>query len=52
MYKDILDTQEFYELMQDYRWKKDIPQSEVIQSYDNVIEFIRNHFIAKPEEND
>lgn len=39
--KDAVDSQEFYELMQIYRHSKLADQSKVIESFENVKNFIK-----------
>ena len=44
---DILDDQEFYELMQNYRHCDITQQKEVMQRFIIIKDFIREHFVQK-----
>jgi len=44
MKKDILETQEFYDLMQAYRMMPITRQELVIKAYENVKKFIRKNY--------
>ncbi len=45
--KDYLEEQDFYELMQTYRHCPLICISEVIEAFENVKQFIRNHSLKE-----
>lgn len=48
---DVLENQEFYELMQQYRLVPFQEQSKVVSAYDAVKDFIRSHFELKEDDN-
>jgi len=47
MNKDILEEQEFYDLMQNYRHAPFVRQLYVSECFENVKDFIREHFYNK-----
>jgi len=51
MENDILDTEEFYELMQQYRHCRMANQDLVTERFEKVKTFIRNNFVEREATN-
>ena len=52
MENDILDNDEFFELMQQYRHTRPTNQDLVIKRFEDVKEFIREHFTERKNQDE